>query len=183
MPSNNWKDYIDAAYRKIAIAKFHCEQLNITLQQEGKTRNKLPSIPIQAFFEGVVVATIAAIDQVAQAANSVFQLHLTAKNLFDGASSEIEKYVPEFKDWRENPIGRDLRRLRTRIVHYSYVKASNRELFWHVEAADNNYIGTRDLSGYAKAVVAYADELGSLAEKLEDLLSKNDADLANTEVE
>lgn len=170
MSQSNWKEYIDAAHRKINIAKFHCEQLNIALQQENRLDER-PSIPIQAYFEGVVVAMVAAIDQVAQAANSALQLHLLPGNLFNGAASEIERYVPEFKTWREQPIGRDLRRLRTRIVHYSYDKSSNGRLSWLVETTSSNYTGTRDLSGYAMAVVAYAHELDDLAQKIEHSLS------------
>lgn len=170
MPSH-WIDYIDAAYRKIDIAAFNGKQLKIVLAQDRGSNTGRPDIPAQAFFEGAVVATVAAIDQVAQATNSALSLGLGPGDLFDGASSEIEKRVPEFKDWREHPIGRDLRRLRTRMVHYSYTKSSNGEPTWQVEVAYNNYTGPRDLSAYADAAIAYVRELGVIAEKLKESLT------------
>ena len=172
MPTR-WTDYIDAAYRKIDIAAFHYEQLKIILGQYRGPFDSRPTIPIQAYFEGTIVATISAIDQVAQAANSSLNLHLESGNLFEGASKEIESRVSTFKAWREQPIGIDLRRLRTRIVHYSYKKSSNGDQKWHVEMAYENYTGARDLSSYAEATVAYGRELALIIGKLKESLEAN----------
>jgi len=167
----HWSDYIDAAHRKIGIATFHCEQLNVALVNCRPPHDGRPEIPTQAFFEGAVVATVSAIDQVAQAANSALGLRLRAANLFDGASPEIEQRVPEFRAWREQPIGRDLRRLRTRMVHYSYGKSSSGNPSWQVEVADRNYTGSRELFAYAQAAASYAQELGAIASKLQQSLA------------
>lgn len=166
----HWTDYIDAAYRKIDIAAFHCEQFKIVLGQYQGPFDSSPTIPIQAYFEGTIVATVSAIDQVAQAVNSALNLHLEPRNLFEGASREIESLVPTFKAWRDQPIGLDLRRLRTRIVHYSYVKSFNGDFKWHVETANHDYTGARDLSAYTEATVAYGRELAGIVAKLKELL-------------
>jgi len=168
--SSHWIDCIDAAYRKIDISAFHCEQLKIVLGQYCGFDGR-PSIPIQAYFEGTIVATIAAIDQVAQAVNKALSLGLSSCNLFDGASSEIGRRVPAFNDWREQPIGIDLRKLRVRMVHYSYDKSSNGGAKWLVETANDHYAGARDLSAYADAAVAYGRELGVIADKLKESLA------------
>lgn len=93
--ANIWIDYIDAAHRKIRIAEFHLGQLNALLNLGQDPFSERPQIPVQAHFEGVVVATGAAIDQVAQAANSAWKLGLKPSDLFNGTSLEIEKRIPD----------------------------------------------------------------------------------------
>lgn len=179
--STDWAAYIDAAHRKIAIAEFHCDQLLRALQDGHLDQGHRPSIAIQAFFEGVVTAVISAIDQIAQAANSALKLRAGRgkESLFDVASPEIEARVPRFKAWREQPIGIDLRRLRTRMVHYSYEKSPDIERNWHVEATGADYTGARDLLSYAVATVAFARELGSLADELHRSLVADDSQANN----
>lgn len=172
MPTS-WSDYINAAHRKIDISVFHCEQLRHALANCPPPNDGRPDIPTQAYFEGVVVAVVSAIDQVAQSANSALDLGLDAGNLFDGAAPEIETRVPEFRAWREQLVGRDLRRLRTRMVHYSYVKSTNGDPVWQVEVADVNYTGSRELFAYAQAAASYAKELGTIANKLQLSLAPN----------
>lgn len=176
MPTD-WKAYIDAAHRKIAIAEFHCEQLHRALHDDHVDHGYRPSIAVQAFFEGVITAVISATDQVAQTANSALKLGAGSSNgnLFDVASPEIEARVPGFKAWREQPIGLDLRRLRTRMVHYSYKKSPNADRNWHVEATGSDYAGPRDLYSYVSAAATYARELGALADQLQESLAANDS--------
>lgn len=172
----DWRDYIDAAHRKAYIAAFHCEQLKHALANCRPPHDGRPDIPTQAFFEGAVVATVSAIDQVAQATNSALGLGLDAGKLFDGTAPEIERRVPEFKAWREQPIGRDLRRLRVRMVHYSYGKSQSGNLSWQVEVADANYTGSRELYAYAQAASSYAQQLATIADTLqESLVASNPA--------
>jgi hypothetical protein len=172
MPTD-WTAYIDAAHRKIAIAEFHCEQLHTALRDDHVDHGYRPSISVQAFFEGVITAVISAADQVAQTANSALKLGSGRGdgNLFDVASPEIEARVPRFKEWREQPIGVDLRRLRARMVHYSYKKSPAADLNWHVETTGSDYTGARDLYSYASAAVSYARELGGLADQLQESLA------------
>ncbi len=166
-----WPDYIDAAHRKIEIAAFHCDQLKTALSQSRDNASGCPGIPVQAFFEGVVTSAISAVDQVAQAANTALKLAAGNGNLFDITSPKIEELVPCFREWREQPIGRDLRRLRVRIVHYSYDKSPNAERNWQVETTGSEYQGPRSLIEYAEAAVAYARELGVIADKLSTSLT------------
>ena len=171
----HWPDYIDAAHRKIDIAAFHCNQLKAALAQSRDNGSSRPDIKIQAFFEGVITAAISAADQVAQAANSALKLRAGNGRLFDVAAPEIEARVPCFREWRERPIGRDLRKLRVRIVHYSYVKSPTVDRNWQVEATNSNYQGSRSLLDYAEATVAYARELGKIADTLADSLASSNA--------
>lgn len=170
--AGNWEAYIDAAHRKIDIAEFHCEQLSSALRQDPTDHGHRPGIAVQAFFEGVITAVISAVDQVAQAANSALNLRAghDGKNLFDVASPEIESRVPSFKQWRDQPIGLDLRRLRTRMVHYSYEKSPNTDRNWHVESTNSGYTGARDLLSYAATAVTYAKELAPMADQLQESL-------------
>jgi hypothetical protein len=171
--AGDWKSYIDAAHRKVDIATFHFDQLCSALHQDPTDHAPHPGIPVQAFFEGVITAVISAADQVAQAANSALKLRAghDGRSLFDVASPEIESRVPSFKHWKDQSIGVDLRRLRTRMVHYSYEKSPNTDRNWYVESTDSGYTGSRDLLSYASSAVTYAKELALLANQLQDSLS------------
>ena len=166
----HWTKYLDAVHRKIAIAQFHCDQLQHALICYPPLYEGHPDVPTQAFFEGTVVATVSAIDQIAQAVNSALDLRLSPNNLFDGTIAEIERRVPEYAAWHMLPIGRDLRRLRTRMVHYCYDKTFNGELAWMVEVANPAYTESRELLDYAQAAVTYARQLGSIANSLQQSL-------------
>lgn len=176
MPTD-WTAYVDAAHRKIAIAAFHCEQLHTALRNDHTDHGDRPSIAVQAFFEGVITAVISATDQVAQTANSALKLGAGRgrRSLFDVASPEIEARVPGFKEWRKQPIGVDLRRLRARMVHYSYVKSPSADRNWHVEPTGSDYTGARDLFTYASAAATYASELGVLADQLQESIATGDS--------
>lgn len=164
----NWETYIDAARRKIDIATFHGEQLKAALHAEQDDWR--PSIPVQASFEGIVVSVVSAIDQVAQAANSAWKIGAAPGELFQRASAAIEVQIPNFRLWREQPIGLDLRRLRTRMVHYSYDKSAAGGQAWHVEETGSGYSHSREIGSYSEAAIAYAHELARLADELDDLL-------------
>jgi hypothetical protein len=165
-----WNRYIDAANRKVEIAAFHFEQLSLALPKCPPPHDGRPDVPTQAFFEGLVVASIAAVDQVAQAANSALDLGLSGGNLFEGAAPQIESRVPEFRCWRTKPIGLDLRRLRVRMIHYSYEKSAAGDPSWQVEIANPAYTGSRDLLAYANAALEHFRELAVIARKLETAL-------------
>lgn len=55
--TTNWGSYLAAARRKIEIAAFHLDQLSTALAMAEPT-GPLPSIPVQAHFEGVVVSSM-----------------------------------------------------------------------------------------------------------------------------
>ena len=170
--SEHWRTQLDAARRKIAVASYHVDCLGKALKVRGITSRSAPPIPIQAHFEGVIVSVIAAVDQVAQAANSGFQLHLSPARLFQGAFSRLSKVCAEIQTWMANPIGPDLRRIRTRIVHYSYKKTLH-ESFWVVESADSAYKGSRELLSYATSAVEFGKRLIEMLPQIEIEIAPN----------
>ncbi len=114
--------YIEAAQRKLAIAAYHVDRLREVVGDHTGSFGSAPAIAVQAHFEGVVVSVMAAVDQVAQAVNSAWQLRVNSSNLVEKAFTTLAERLPEIGDWFSQPIGRDLRRLRVRMVHYAYTK-------------------------------------------------------------
>ena len=160
-----WQNYFEAARRKAEIASYHLDQLK-QVTTPAQPPATVPPIAVQAHFEGVVVSVMAAIDQVAQGVNSALGLNLSSGDLVSGAFNRIIRLLPAADKWYAHPIGRDLRRLRTRMVHYHYAK-SPAGLKWCVESVDTNYDGSRELIAYSTAAVRYAEELRSLLPDLE----------------
>ena len=62
--ATDWTSYIEAARRKIAVADYHAERLRVELESAGYPGPGMPPIGVQACFEGVIIAVMAAIDQV-----------------------------------------------------------------------------------------------------------------------
>jgi hypothetical protein len=119
---NSWEPYFEAAHRKRAIAEYYLSRLaEILTPPDGLARQ--PPIPVQAYFEGVIVSAMAAVDQVAQGINSALGLRLNPNTLVNGAFTKLTSFLPALQEWYENPLGIDLRRIRTRIIHYSYSKS------------------------------------------------------------
>ncbi|TAJ09646.1 MAG: hypothetical protein EPO61_06205 [Nitrospirae bacterium] len=169
---DNWTHYVDAAKRQCLIAEYRVKSLEEKLGSPDPDQNT-PLIQVQAHFEGVIVSVMAAVDKVAQAANSAFGLHLSQSELVNGAMTELGKRVPEMKDWFEKPIGLDLRRIRVRIIHYSYVKTPQQsEHQWQVEGADTDYTGSREILSYSRVAVAYGTALSELIPAIEPILTK-----------
>jgi len=104
MPS--WAQYLDAARRKVAIARYNAEMLQKVLSIDDASDRSMPTIAVQAHFEGVVVAVMAAVDQVAQAINSGLALGLHQDKLVDGAFQKIAMVLPELGTWFNDPLGR-----------------------------------------------------------------------------
>lgn len=154
---SKYKGCLDAAKRKIKIAEFHLHHLKAELEVATQDENP-PPIPIQAYFEGVVLSVIAAIDQVAQAANYGFSLHLNSGNLVEKAFAALIVEIPGLQTWYNNTFGVDLRRIRTRMAHYSYEKTPL-ALVWVIESANSGYTGSRDLKSYAETALKYGIEL------------------------
>ena len=149
------EDLIYAAGRQVQIADFHLGELDRVLQTANPSRR--PPVPVQAHFEGVVVSAMAAVDKVAQTVNSALNLGLSPSKLVQGAFDQLRVVVPDVGSWFDQPLGRDLRRIRTRMVHYSYSKGN--EAPWIIESAGTDYDGSRFLNDYAGAAVKYLWEL------------------------
>jgi hypothetical protein len=160
-PPSEWEEYLTAARRKVEIATYHAKRLKAELDARDGPTDGMPSIPIQAHFEGVVVSVMAAVDQVAQAVNSALGLKLRPEELAEKAFSRIGREVPEMSKWYDDPIGRDLRRSRTKIVHYHYAKTPY-GLSWTMQSVGRDYGGSRTLLDYATSAVDYGLSLCNL---------------------
>jgi hypothetical protein len=164
--SEDWRMELEAAGRKIAVASYHVDCLRDALKVGGIPSRSAPPIPIQAHFEGVIVSVMAAVDQVAQAINSGLRLQLRPDKLFEGTFGSLGKIYPEIRSWLADPIGPDLRRIRTRIVHYSYRKTPH-GLYWVVESARSEYRGSRDLLNYAASALEFGKRLIEMLPQIE----------------
>jgi hypothetical protein len=152
-----WLSYLDAAERKVAIGEYHVVRLIAELKG-GRSQDGRPPIPIQAHFEGVVIAVMAAVDQVAQATNVACGLHLKPQELVSGAFERLGAEVATIREWFNDPLGLDLRQIRTRMAHYSYEKRPRRWC-WVIEEANPRYLGTRELGPYARNALEYGRRL------------------------
>jgi hypothetical protein len=168
--SEGWEKCFQAAHRKVAISRYHRDRLEEIIKQ-SEPPEELSSIPVQAYFEGVVVSVMAAVDQVAQGVNFAIGLGAKPSKLFEMAFKEIIRLLPKVRMWYENPLGIDLRRIRTRIIHYSY-KKSPAESQWFVESAGMQYKGNRELVAYSIAAVNYLEFLEKLLPELEAKLKE-----------
>ena len=158
----NYREYFEAASRKVAIAKYHLDELSRVLDEHAGSVQPTPPIPIQAHFEGTVMSVVAGIDQIAQGVNSGLSLSSRPEDLFDRAFAAI-KVVPGVADWVDKPFGRDLRRIRTRMIHYAYAKRPQpSRASWLVEAAYRAYHGSREILEYARTAVEHGEELLAL---------------------
>src|SRR5262249_26496647 len=160
------------ARRKIEAVSYHAHQLR-QLLDSGQPVSDSPPVPVQAHFEGVVVNLIAAVDQVAQAVNSAHRLRLSQSELVRTEFGLLGEELAEVHQWCQDPIGRDLRRIRTRIIHYSYVKSLTPQAArWSVESVGKDYCGSRELSAYAEAAVDYGRRLDALLTRISSALAK-----------
>ena len=165
-----WQKYFQAARRKVAIARYHRDRIEEIIKLSEQPGN-LPPIPVQAHFEGVLVSVIAAIDQVAQGVNSALDLGAQPSKRVKIAFEKIIRLLPKVRKWYDNPLGVDLRRIRTRIAHYSY-KKTPKESYWVVESASTHYKGNRELVAYSIAAVNYIECLEKLLPELEPKLKE-----------
>lgn len=170
-PQDDWQSYIEAAQRKISIAAYHEECLQRELTSISRNQSSLPPIPIQAHCEGVIVSVIAAVDQVAKATKSALRLRLGEQDLVTGAFGSLAQTMPGVKSWFNEPIGHDLRRIRVRMIHHTYVK-TRQGYRWSIGSADTNFEGPRELLAYTESAVRYGERLRDLLPLIEDQIAK-----------
>jgi hypothetical protein len=166
-----WRNHLDSALRQTRIAAYHVDRLE-KLLQGPRARTEVP-IPIQAHFEGALVASIASVDKVAQAVNSALKLGASPSKTFEKGFAEIRGIKP-VDEWYQNPFGRDLRRIRARIAHYSYTKDFTGVHFF-VEGADTSYEGPREILAYARSASEYTSQLCALIPSVISLLERRRA--------
>ncbi len=169
---DDWRRYLEAARRKVSIARYHTDCLEKQDTSAAGGAMVAPSIPVQAHFEGVIMSLMAAVDQVAQAVNNALRLGLKPQKLVEEAFAVLSLAIPEVDFWFKDPIGRDLRRIRVRMIHYSYSKTPQGGR-WVVESADTDFKGSRELVAYARAGVEYLERLKSLFPQVEAEIESN----------
>jgi hypothetical protein len=156
-------DYLSAACRKIEIAQYHLNKLR---ELSPGVPTLVVPIPVQAHFEGILIAFIAASDQVAEAIAQ--GLHLgNVQNLGEALKRSKRTGSPwdDLRRWNDAVISLDVRAIRRLAVHHHYIKAHG-----ILEAAPGrpDYGGSRELIPYGEAVSAHLDALKTLLESLSD---------------
>jgi hypothetical protein len=169
-----WRDYCDAALRKIEIAGYHLECLRAQATQ-GRLDQAVP-IPVQAHFEGMLFAFVAAADQVAEAINLGMKLGRgrpdLKKVLETMPRSPIQSRLSE---WYEAPIVADVRDLRRRATHHHYAKTPSgpRTLVAEEPTRAGPYGGSRELVLYGEAAITHVGRLREVLGSLKDCLSSS----------
>lgn len=157
--AEDWREYIRAAERKIAIAKYHLDRL---AQQPAQVPE--PSIAEQAHFEGVIFAFVSATEQAAGA------IHVACGGT--GRAQPLHVLLPRIpasetlarlKTWVEDPVARDVREVRNRAAHRYYKKIGVGEAARVQEPLEGNgYGGPRELVPYCFAVINHLECLKPL---------------------
>ena len=163
MDTEDWSGYIEAAQRKIRIARYHLERLQ-ELHDEGVD----PSIPQQACFEGVITAFVGATEQVAGAIHVASGASGAAPPLTQKLSRMPVLLVnKELERWNGHAIVRDVRSVRNRAAHRHYSKIGLRV---QKPTGGTDYAGSRKLVPYCLAVVEHLECLAPLVAELKDEL-------------
>jgi hypothetical protein len=152
-------DYLDAANRKIEMARYHLDALRGELGDPKE--NSQASISVQAYFEGVLYVWVAAADQTAEAINLIYVLGLENPNL-----QLALEHMPDSKlrsrmfKWQQAPIAADVRDIRRRATHHHYEKTpEGPRLQVQDPTGAKPYPGSRSLEDYATAAVDHLENL------------------------
>jgi hypothetical protein len=119
-PQQDWREFLNAAPRKVKIAQYHLENLRSALTPcPPADTGGLPPIDVQAHFEGVLFAVIAAASQIEEAVRYAKRLGRDAsrRKILESISHE------EFRQWYRSPLSRDLQAIRNAGFHRSYEKS------------------------------------------------------------
>jgi hypothetical protein len=167
----SWRDYCDAALRKIDIAGYHLERLRAQAS-EGRLE---PTIPVQAHLEGILFAFVAAADQVAEAINLGMKLNRGNPTLQEALEAIPRSPIrSRLFRWHQAPIAADVRDLRRRAIHHHYAKnPSGPTLVVQEPTGARPYGGSRDLVSYGEAAVTHVRQLREELDGLKDCLSSS----------
>jgi hypothetical protein len=167
-----WTEYLLAVRRKIDIATYHRDTLDVLLASDSSpARHGMPPIPIQAHFEGVLFAFIAATDQLAEA------IELGAgsggnRRALDVVLTLLPDHSPwdDLGAWYASPIVRDIRSIRKRATHHHYRKTPGGFQLEVEPPAVATYDGPRTLREYTAAAVAHLGALSKIVSAVEERL-------------
>ena len=155
-----------AAERKIEIACFHYQHLEKNLPSAHADSLGMPPIPVQAYFEGVVISAFSAIDKVLGALKIQYPNEITGGDQFQ-LLEIIKPYAPGSKNLIEKEsFYNDLRRMRNDAAHASQEKTPS-GLAWVVRAPKGSrYSGEREILKYAKTAIEFAKNCSPVIEEL-----------------
>jgi len=166
-------DFLNAAGRKVKISKYHLEELQKHLVRDA--HGSCVPVPVQAHFEGVIFSVIAADDQIAAAIRRMLGGRAGGETANKEQFQKLVVEVPELGAWQENAIYNDLRKVRDRAAHLSYVKGWERERLM-VQEVGSGYRGCREIQHYSNAAVRHAEQLIELIPKVKsELLRRGSA--------
>jgi hypothetical protein len=149
--------YLDAALNKIEVAEYDQRRLADRLRSGEATR-----VEVQAYFEGMLYAGVAATDQLAEILDRVYTLGLQPPNLRRALDAlrqrpldnETQRVVGDLNRWRR---------------HY-YTK-NVREGVWHYEAGDGVGVDEGGSVGLlAEQYVRDLHDLRPIVERLAEIL-------------
>lgn len=161
-----WR-YFDAARRKVAMARFHRDELKDRIAGDFLIGER-PPVEVQAHFEGVLFSAVAAADQLAEGINLAFELELSQPTIFESLDAMPRGWRPRkrlFK-WVRDPIAGDYRAVRRLVTHHWSNKTPRGPVIEIQRPLSGRYPGPRDLGSYCDAVL---DHLEVLEELLVDL--------------
>jgi hypothetical protein len=169
----DWRSFLGAAPRKVAIARYHLERLRSLLTPCPEADSAgLPPMEVQAYFEGVLFSVIAAASQVEEAIRYAkgFDRYAPQHKILQSIP------VPPMRDWYASPLSRDLQELRNAGFHRSYEKTRN-DARWLVNKppiaqTESSYEGSRELQEYTGAALRHAEKFLDLIPKIRAELEK-----------
>ncbi|MDA8358845.1 MAG: hypothetical protein M0Z95_21690 [Actinomycetota bacterium] len=158
-----WWDYLDAASRKVKIARYHAEKLDALLQSGAAAT----TVAVQAHFEGVLYALVAAWDKTEEGINLQFSLGLAQDDLHDALKEMPKSRLRSslFKLY-QSAIAADVRSIRRLAVHHSYKKTPRGPQLEVELPTGKAYGGSRTLIVYANAAVSHLESLEPLLDQL-----------------
>ena len=117
----NWLPYLDAARRKGEIAKYHLDELEqLADYPRPDGFPPMPSIPVQAHFEGVLISVIGTEEKLKEATKMRYGASTEKES--EKVYHQLATAVHGLIDWFRNPLGEDIRCVRNLAVHAHYDK-------------------------------------------------------------
>jgi hypothetical protein len=164
-----WPQYCYAVRRRVQIAEMHLAKLERVLFAVQPTSYPAPSVAVQAHFEGILFAFIAAGDKVAHAVNSGWKLGIGYVSLAAVIRNQAWDCPTKtcLHEWHADPLHEDVRLIRNLAMHSHYEKDGRHLTFKVQRHGRNSYAESRELGTYATSVVGHLQNLERILAALE----------------
>ena len=170
--AEDWQSLLFAVERKLKIAEYHLDQLKQELSSPELVGSDVPPIPVQAHLEGVLIALASAENQLVKGVVIALGIKQSDEDVHSKAMRELERLVPNVREWSIQEIVRDIRFMRNRVIHCHYVKdPSAHGHRWRIESANTRYGASRELLAYTSAAVEHGQRLLGLLPSIKQVLS------------